>query len=714
VAEYTGIKNVTASSSASSISALPGQSATGRMPFSAIDGDPRTLWESGSLAGPVHQWLQVDFDHPVNPGLINVAFADSPLVGPPVTKVDVQTAAGSRTETVHPDGARQSLVVPPGASTWLRITIEGVQAEPYALDGSQAGISEISVPGVDATRTIMAPAVPASVAGPEPSVLLAKAEPQPTGCMLTSLLWVCSPYLVKPTEEQYGFNEGFTASQAHPATLSGLAVLTDPALITRYAFSGQDLPKVTASSTYTSDPEDMASSAFDGSTATEWIAGANDQQPVLHIKWHGVRKIKSITVIMPPGGAAPMQLLISGSHGQTAGGIVGTAKRVVFSRPMRTNELTLTFSPTQLPLQVSEIVIPGLKPLRVKDSAPVRLKCGLGPTISVDGQQVPTSAAGTYADLLYGLPMYFKACSDVTVQAGQNKVIESDFDPTGFDVQSVLVDPPGWAALQTAAPVKAAAVQTIKWTASSRIVRVAASHQSYLQVAQNFNAGWVAKAGGRVLQPVRLDGWEQAWLLPAGTNGLVTLTYKPQAEYQAALAAGLATLLVMIGLAVVPLRRRRRRGQVRQAGPILPPPDYGRRSWLSWPTPARAVVLLAGTGCVAGAGLWLGGYPGALLLPAATLVFIVAAGGDQERSQSRWRQMLSAWWLVTGLMVLVALGGAIGDALQDHNYSGPVVTALWDTGPQLVCLLIVARLIAELFRLARRDGDARPAAGEDG
>ena len=53
VAQYHGIANVTASSSASGISALPGQSATGLIPFSAVDGNPKTMWESGGVTGPV-------------------------------------------------------------------------------------------------------------------------------------------------------------------------------------------------------------------------------------------------------------------------------------------------------------------------------------------------------------------------------------------------------------------------------------------------------------------------------------------------------------------------------------------------------------------------------------------------------------------------------------------------------------------------------------
>ena len=716
VAEYHGIANVTASSSASDIDALPNQSATGRMPFSAIDGDLRTMWESGSLAGPLQQWLQVDFSHAMNPGTIQVAFADNALVGPPVTKVGIETAAGRVADDVTPTAQPQSLRVPPGATTWLRITIEGVAREPYALAGSQVGIREVTVPGVHPSRTIMAPAVSVPPGMPS-SVLLAKAEPQPSGCMLTSLRWACSPYLVKPTEEEYGFDEGFTASHSYAAKLTGLAVLTDPRLIVRYVWSGTTEPDVTASSTYTGDPEDMAGSAFDGNLATEWISGASDSHPALKIKWHGVRTIKAITVVMPPGAATPIQVLVTGSDGQVAGGIVGTSKRVVFAKPLRTNELTLTFTPNQLPLEVSEVRIPGVEPLKAPGSARISLKCGQGPVISVDGKLVATRATGTYAGLLTGRPMSFAACSDVALRAGQNAVVESGSDPAGFDVQSVLLDQPGRSGLHADTVVHAAAAKTISWTNSRRILFVTAHQRSYLELAQNFNAGWQASLAGRTLQPVQLDGWEQGWLLAAGSRGRVTLTYKPEQTYRTALLGGLAMLVVLIGIAFLPLRRRRRLATGRPATgqlalPSQPIDGHGRTRKFSRSRPVRAARVVAGACALTCFGLWIGGYPGAVLLPAATWLFIAGTGGSRQNAAARWRRSLSSRWLVTVLMLVAAAGGAVGDVLRDRGLGGDAVTALWDAGPQLLCLLIVAKLAAELVGL--RDSEPGAPASPSG
>ena len=143
---------------------------------------------------------------------IQVAFADNPAVGPPLALVTVTTAAGQVTDPVQPTGNRQPLRVPDGASGWLRITVTGLPASPSTpLFGTQVGIASVIVPGVSASRTIVAP----SVAGGDPSaVVLAKAQPQQSSCLLTTARWVCSPELASVTEEQYGFDQAF--SEADP------------------------------------------------------------------------------------------------------------------------------------------------------------------------------------------------------------------------------------------------------------------------------------------------------------------------------------------------------------------------------------------------------------------------------------------------------------------------------------------------------------------
>ena len=132
VARYTGVKDVTASSSASDIGTIPDLWASGLLPYAAVDGDLRTRWESGDWTGPVGQWIQVDFDAPVSPGKIRVTFVDNGAIGPPVSRVVVRTAAGQVTDSVRATGEPQWLRVPAGKSGWLRITVAGLAWPPAA------------------------------------------------------------------------------------------------------------------------------------------------------------------------------------------------------------------------------------------------------------------------------------------------------------------------------------------------------------------------------------------------------------------------------------------------------------------------------------------------------------------------------------------------------------------------------------------------------
>ena len=107
------------------------------------------MWESGSWNGPVGQWIQTDFDAPVNPNPIRVAFADSTSIGPPVTQVTVSTAAGQVSDPVQVTGDLQSLRAPDGPSSWLRITIDESMTI-VAAEASGPPVHDLVVPGGEA------------------------------------------------------------------------------------------------------------------------------------------------------------------------------------------------------------------------------------------------------------------------------------------------------------------------------------------------------------------------------------------------------------------------------------------------------------------------------------------------------------------------------------------------------------------------------------
>jgi arabinofuranan 3-O-arabinosyltransferase len=86
-------------------------------------------------------------------------------------------------------------------------------------------------------------------------------------------------------------------------------------------------------------------------------------------------------------------------------------------------------------------------------------------------------------------------------------------------------------------------------------VRVDSDRAALLVVHENANAGWQATLGGHRLRAVRVDGWEQAFVVPAGSHGTVQLAYAPQRGFELGLAGGLAAALALILLTVMRPRR---------------------------------------------------------------------------------------------------------------------------------------------------------------
>ena len=689
VAAYQGIKDVTASSSASDIGGIPDQDATGYLPYAALDHDSRTAWKSGSWDGPIGQWIRVGFQHPLTTRTIKVGFVADSAIGPPVTRVAVEAAGGQIVQPVKRTDEPQVLRVPDRPTTWLRIRIAGVAYAPNPKLGSQVAISDIHVPRVSPRRTIQLPDI-TTPSGQDPTtVVLTRAEIPASGCMPTPPRWVCSPQLTRPVEEQFGFNHTFTAAVPRAAQVYGTATLTDPALLQEYARISADEPTVTASSSWMTAPQQLPLAAFDGDPLTTWITAPNDRNPSMTISWARPRTVHEITITRPPGAGTPTQVFVSSSpHQLGSGWIVGRKGQITFPA-IRTSRMTLLFSPLQTPLQITDVTIPGVHPLTNLGPSVFALPCGKGPAIRLNGALLATRVSGTYSQFLTGKPMSFAVCGPVKVARGANGVVESDND--AFQVDTVVVDRLGSQSLAADRPTMGydAAVSVERWNTSDRILLVGASQRSYLEVNENFNTGWQARIGSAVLQPVRVDGWKQAWLIPAGTFAEVRLQYLPDTTYRRALFGGLGALGLLLLLALL-------LALPETLLPLPPPPPiaYGPRSLV-----ARLFWTLSFSVAV---GLWIGGYPGVIVLPIATVCFLVALGRGPT---SRRARQLSRPWLVCALMVTASACAAVGQHLRMAEYEGPALSLLWSAIPQTLCMIIVARLLADLaWGALPRDG----------
>jgi arabinofuranan 3-O-arabinosyltransferase len=103
-----------------------------------------------------------------------------------------------------------------------------------------------------------------------------------------------------------------------------------------------------------------------------------------------------------------------------------------------------------------------------------------------------------------------------------------------------------------------------------------------------------------MLQSIRVDGWQQGWVLPAGAGGKLVIDFPLQHWYGALLAAGLVPAGVVVLAALVLLLVPRR-----PAAPPPPPPAVDHRRTAAALT--GLLVLALGVACAVGAIIaWIG------------------------------------------------------------------------------------------------------------
>jgi NRPS condensation-like uncharacterized protein len=321
---------------------------------------------------------------------------------------------------------------------------------------------------------------------------------------------------------------------------------------------------------------------------------------------------------------------------------VGLGGIVTVSPPIRTSKLYLIFpavssaaagntaagQPAQLPVGLAKIKIPALAKLRVatpSPATPFQLACGSGPTLTVDGHRYQTSVRGTIGDLINLSPVQLGLCTadnSLTLAAGRqwlSAAATNDLAVTSISLSTAASSAGQQDLAASPAPRR---VQVLSWQADSRRLQVGPGSASYVEIHENVNVGWRASLAGRTLQAATLDGWQQAFIVPAGQGGTITLTYAPAATYHAGIIASAALLAILVMFAIVPRRRRRTGSEppsprapdgngprwATAAGVALPTPSGPGPRWpalrraratpitrtVLWLLPVTAVVLITG------------------------------------------------------------------------------------------------------------------------
>jgi arabinofuranan 3-O-arabinosyltransferase len=680
---------LSASSSAADSTALPNVS-TAAGPAAAIDGDTSTSWVSNALQSALGQWLQVDFDHPITNATVTIT-PSATAVGAQVRRIEVSTANGTSTLRFDDPGKPLSVALPYGETPWVRFTAVGTDD---GSPGVQFGITDFTVTQYDASgfahpvslrHTVVVP-------GPPPGSAVAQWDlgsdllGRP-GCADGPVGVLCAAAMALSPEEPVNLSRTLTVPEATSVT---------PTVWLR-ARQGPNLadlirPPGTTYATGDADPIDVLGSAYaatDGDPRTAWTAQQNivQHRTAANLQVHLPAPTEVAALRLTPSSsplpAHPTMVAIDLGDGPQVrrvdpdGGpqtvplgphVTDTIKLSILDWRDVIDRTALGFDQVKPPGLAEVTALDGRgTPIAAADPArnrarAVDLPCGRGPVIGIAGQFVQTSVTTTVGALLDGGPIAAKPCqaAPIALPPGEQELVISP--GPAFVVDGVQLAGPLAAQLR-GAPTTAAHLG--RWTAAHREVDVTASGASrVLVVPESINPGWTAHtADGSTLTPVTVNGWQQGWVVPAGTSGPISLEFASNTPYRVGLFGGLLLLPLLALLAWLPVRR-----PPPQAEPALP-----------W----QPSTLLAGGGVVA-VGFVVSGLTGATVVAGCLAL--------RRWLPPRWSDRVVVGGTATGLI----LAGAVLSQNPWRSVDGYVGHS---RGVQLLALISVGVLAASVVPL---------------
>ena len=694
VAEYDGLEQVVASSSAGYADTF-GQVSPEEHPYAAIDPSPFTSWGSDAFLPPEGQWLELRFREPVEPGEVSLLF--DVANGAEVASVELVTDAGSRVVPVGSDGRLDSTAPTEGATDRLRVVVRETVGS-----RRQVRLSDLRVEGQELRRSLRLPGVL-----DDESTLHLRSETPQRACARAPEQVSCEERRQVETTEAAGFARTFEVAQSGSWELDGWAVATNgPTVTALFDPLGPEQVAVTASSTFGGDAAVTAANVHDGDEETSWYAAPTDGKPVLELRWKKPRTIRSVLATLSDGapGRLPDTFFVDPLRkGEEPQLVDVTGPDAGELESVRTNRLRVTAlledsdddsdedtdddtgddtGDDSEGIGISELDVDGIEDLRHRPEleSETGVLCGFGPTVSVAGRTIRLGVRGTLADVVGGARLPLTRCGAEPVQLPEGEHLLEVTNGAGFSVSELVLRPADTGDPTPSADAGAAGDVTVRdWGPVRRTVEVGAADEAVLTVPESHNVGWEATLDGQRLEPVRVDGWKQGWLLPEGAAGTVTMTYAPQRTFSVGLGAG-AVLAGALALAGVLLWRRRaaprttgQRGATPDGGQAAPTYRWsGPASRLRRPALVVALLLLALVSPFLAVGAAVGGASGHLpaqaqrqllsaalgLLPLAAVLAL--ASSDSILSPPQPSDALAA----------LAVGLAVGLALRPDHDSG--------------------------------------------
>jgi arabinofuranan 3-O-arabinosyltransferase len=617
VAIRNGVKGVDASSSGSWITSVPSLG-----PGQVLDGDPTTAWSSGpDTRFSDGEWIRVDLLKPISVSHIQVRLLEDGPWRPAVHALRVTTESGSVVTKVKPDQSLQSLNMPRGPASTIKVAFEATTD--LAVPSAGAGIRDILIPGIHVVQMLKVPSEFTTEFAKASSALPVYAFERSTA----------NPHSLLAHDEERSIRRLFTVPKAGRWEVSATASsISGSSLLDVLDHSSHFT--ISASSTVGRLPEFAPHNLLDALAGSIWVSstapasgvltgesldsspssqpGVIDRHPTISMKWNTPRTLNSLVIARAAGFSWPTQVVITDGHDTRLVPVRGDG--VVQFQPMTTTHVEVTLARiarvvatddagdvSTRPVALTTLRFPALDdlaPAVTDPTAPLNVSCAAGPSMVVGNQVIHFSIKTTMAALTSLEAIDVTPCTKTPVSlAAGDTVLTTSMGSSPFDLDTVTLAPPGFVATT---PPAARAMTPVKWGDDAREVRVGSGAASYLVVNENHNIGWKATLDGKALRPVTIDGWRQGFVVPAGAGGVVKLVYGPNTAYQASLVLGFLLVVALACLAFVPSRRYRSAGASTDA---LQPGTLAR-----WIAPTAAIlcgVLVTGLGIVLLVPLWL-------------------------------------------------------------------------------------------------------------
>ncbi len=579
-------------------------------PVMAIDGNPDTSWLTANGSNTLGKYWRVTFNQPVTTGRITITQPDVEGYNHDqwITRATLDFDGGAPMTVALRRASRSPAgqVISFGTRTFrtLQITIAAtnLSGKPYTVRSGAApvGLTEVGVSGVKVQQILLMPRdLLASTGASSQSrrlllVMTRERSPEASDTPLSDPEATLARAFVLPTKRTFTLSGTARLSSLVPDT-------TVDSLVGRPGVA-QGAVSASSSDRLPGDLQDTASAALDGNPATMWSPNLGKGAQVG--SWIHVDLAHAVTfdhldlqVVADGKHSVPTAITITTENGSRSVALPpikdthvadGTVAVPVSFPALSGKHVTVTFTgvrfvetigyttkePVALPLGIAELGIPGVQ---VAAPAPSLAPTCRSNLLIIDGHPVSMEVTGSTRDALAGDGLTLEPCGadakGITLRAGQHVVESAPGQTTGFDIDQLVLDSAAGGGAQAGSPgttpsaltadaSPSPTVHVVSQSATALRVEVTgASKPFWLVLGESINPGWKATvAGGRPLgAPTLVDGYANGWLVnPHGRGSFsVTFVWTPQAGVDLALVISAAAVLLCLGLALVPRRRRR-------------------------------------------------------------------------------------------------------------------------------------------------------------